>query len=169
MTGPNEDPQDRDPQIPDGGIPDPQIPGAPYGQQPQYGGAPQYGQQPYGGAPQYGAPQYGGAPLAAPPANSMTSSILVTVASFILGCGSCLPFIAGIVGIVAIVKASQVNKMWAMGDQIGAQTSAADAAKYSKIAWIVLGVAVALAVVSFIILAATGNLHVYTDTYNFSS
>lgn len=93
----------------------------PYGQQP-YGQQP-YGQQPYGqqpyGQPYGGAPQYGyGAPGPSPD-NNLVWAILCTVLC-------CLPL-----GIVAIVKATSVDKLWAAGDYQGAQQAADDAKRWS--------------------------------------
>ncbi|WNM23180.1 CD225/dispanin family protein [Demequina capsici] len=61
--------------------------------------------------PAYGAPQ--------PPNNNLVWAILTTVLC-------CLPL-----GIVAIVKAAEVNSKWAAGDYAGAQASAEAAKKWS--------------------------------------
>jgi hypothetical protein len=104
----------------------------PFGQQPSYGddsgqqqsggygyGGPGYG-APYG-QPGYGAPGYGpgGYPYAPPPDNYLVWSILVTVFC-------CLPL-----GIVSIIKASQVNSLWAQGQQGSAYEAAAAAKKWA--------------------------------------
>lgn len=92
--------------------------GDPYGADP-YGGAP-YGGDPYAGA--YGAPGpygYGGPPPGPSPDNNLVWGILCTVLC-------CLPF-----GIVSIVKATSVDKLWAMGDYAGAQKAASDAGKWA--------------------------------------
>ncbi|MBM7367872.1 CD225/dispanin family protein [Gordonia hydrophobica] len=125
MTNPNQFP-DGDPgdkPFGDQQSGDQQYGGQPYGQ-PQYG-APQYGQPQYGapqyGQPQYGQPQYGyqgGAP-GPEPDNNLVWAILATVLC-------CLPL-----GIVAIVKATSVSKLWAMGDYTGAHRAAEDAKKFS--------------------------------------
>lgn len=112
----------------------PQDPNQPYGQDPSqspYGGAPDpsqspygapqqpYGQQPYGAVPGYGGqPGYGG-PVAPMPDNNLVWAILSTVLC-------CLPL-----GIVSIVKSTQVSKLWAMGDLPGAQKAADDAKKWA--------------------------------------
>lgn len=84
---------------------------------------------------------------AAQPDNYLVWSILVT-----LFC--CLPF-----GIVAIVKSSQVNGLWAQGRYAEAQASA-DAAKKWVIWSVVAGVVVAII---YGILIAVGALNVSTN------
>ncbi|WFN92198.1 CD225/dispanin family protein [Gordonia sp. LUNF6] len=142
MTNPNESPDNNA-----GGQPfgapqygnDPQYPANPqygasqYGS-PQYGSA-QYGSPQYGAAPGYGAPQYGyqgGAP-GVEPDNNLVWAILSTVLC-------CLPL-----GIVSIVKATSVSKLWAIGDYAGAQRAADDAKKFaiwsavaSVVVWVIL-------------------------------
>ncbi len=54
-----------------------------------------------------------------PPDNNLVWAILCTVMC-------CMPL-----GIVAIIKATKVNTLWAQGDQEGAYKAAADAKKYS--------------------------------------
>lgn len=79
-------------------------------------------------------------PAGQPPNNYLVWSILVT-----LFC--CLPF-----GIVAIVKSSQVNGLWAQGNYAGAQAAADSAKKW--VTWsAVIGVIV---IIINIILAVTG-------------
>jgi len=92
--------------------------GQQYGQQP-YGQPypPGYGQQPYG-QPAYGAPGYGVAP-GPPPENHLVWAILSTVLC-------CLPL-----GIVSIIKSSQVNSLWAQGQYDAARQSAEDAKKWA--------------------------------------
>lgn len=162
-------------QVPPYGQPAPEYgqaaPG--YGQPaPEYGQVPPYGQQPQPGQPipgaSYGAAQYPGAPAGVPgaaPANSLASSIVVTVLSIVvtLACCSPLSLVAAGLGIVAIVKASAVNKLWAMGDAVASKQNADDAAKWSKISWIVFGVVLALWIILAIILAATGHTDYYYD------
>jgi Na+-driven multidrug efflux pump len=88
------------------------------------------------GYPGYPPPQ----PAGEAPKNYLVWSILVT-----LFC--CLPF-----GIVAIVKSSQVNGLWAQGRYPEAQASADSARK-----WVIWSVVVGLiAIVINIILVATG-------------
>lgn len=153
MTNPNDYP---------GKNPDEQ----PFGGDPQYG-APQYGAPQYG-APQYGAPQYGqpmGMAAGPMPANSMASSIVVTVLGFLFTCGSCISLAAGIIGVVAIVKANSVSSLWSMGNAAAAQAAADDAKKWSNIAWIVFGVSIVLWIVLLIVLFSTGSTVGY---YNFN-
>jgi len=87
-------------------------------------------------------------PAGQAPNNFLAWSILVT-----LFC--CLPF-----GIVAIVKSSQVNGLWAQGRYAEAQASA-DSAKKWVIWAAVAGVVVAII---YAILMATGALNVNTNT-----
>ncbi len=81
--------------------------------------------------PQYQQPQFQ-QPGGTPPDNYLVWAILSTVLC-------CLPF-----GIVSIVKSTQVNNKWALGDFAGAQQASADAKKWAIIA--------AIAQVVFIIL-----------------
>ncbi len=87
-------------------------------------------------------------PVGQQPNNYLVWSILVT-----LFC--CLPF-----GIVAIVKSSQVNGLWAQGRYAEAQASA-DSAKKWVIWSVVAGVVVA---VIYGILMAVGALNTNTNT-----
>ncbi|WP_149359876.1 CD225/dispanin family protein [Lolliginicoccus suaedae] len=117
---------------------------AAYGQsQPPYGQSP-YGQPQYGQS-QYGQPQYGQAPggsgnYGAPPDNGLVWGILVTVLC-------CLPL-----GIVSIVKASNVNNLWALGQYAAAHEAAAEARKWAKIGAIVGGVFYALIVAFYVLM-----------------
>ena len=84
-------------------------------------GGHQFGGQPYGGQP-FGGNQFGGQPYGAPgpaPDNNLVWAILST-----LFC--CLPL-----GIVSIVKAANVNSLWAQGQFAAAQKSAEDAKKFA--------------------------------------
>lgn len=142
--------------------------GAPnYGQpdysQPQYG-QPDYSQQQYG-QPAYGQPfgASGGVPAGPPPANSLASSIVVTVLGFLFTCGSCISLAAGIIGIVAIVKANSVNGLWNSGNAAGAQSAADEAKKWSNIAWIVFGVSIVLWIVAMIVMVVSGSTVGYYD------
>lgn len=87
------------------------------GQQPPFGQQqPPYGQQPYGQAP-YGQAPYGQqAPMAFCPTTWLWQSIVVTLLC-------CLPL-----GVVGIVKASQVEGLWRQGHQAEAER-ASQAAK----------------------------------------
>jgi hypothetical protein len=131
--------------------------GGGYGQQPPsgggYGGG-GYGQQPpsgggYGGGGGYGQqpPSGGGYGGQQPPDNQLVPAILTT-----LFC--CLPF-----GIVAIVKSSQVNQKWQVGDYQGAAQAAEEAKTWWKRSLIFGGIAIGLLIVFyivvFIILAAS--------------
>jgi hypothetical protein len=73
--------------------------------------------------PPGGFPPPGGGPVpgGAPPDNNLVWGILVTV---LCGCG--LPL-----GIVSIVKATQVSGLWASGQYAAAQKSADDAKKFA--------------------------------------
>lgn len=68
-------------------------------------------------------------PYAAPPSNGLVGAILTTIFC-------CLPF-----GIVAIVKAAQVNSLWAAGQQAAAQEAADSAGKWTM-AGVITGVIV---------------------------
>ncbi|MEV0619934.1 CD225/dispanin family protein [Nonomuraea sp. NPDC050404] len=121
--------------------------GGGYGQQPPSGGGyGGYGQQPpsgggYGGG--YGAPGGGGTP----PDNHLVPAILTT-----LFC--CLPL-----GIVSIVKSSQVNQKWQVGDFAGAQQASEEAKTWWKRSLIIGAVGYGLLIIAyvlfFVILAAS--------------
>lgn len=106
----------------------------PYGEQPQnpygqpqnpYGqpGQPGQPQNPYG--QQFAGQPYPGQPMSPPPANNLVWGILTT-----LFC--CLPL-----GVVSIVKASQVNSLWAQGQFDAAHRSAEEAKKWAMWAAII--------------------------------
>lgn len=79
-----------------------------------------YGAQPPGGVPPYGAtPGYGGAPQGPMPDSNLVWAILSTLLC-------CLPL-----GIVSIVKSTQVSKLWSQGDQAGAVQASEDAKKWA--------------------------------------
>ena len=84
-------------------------------------------------APQYGQPGAGPAPN-----NNLVWAILTTVFC-------CLPL-----GVVAIVKAAQVNSLWAQGQYDGARKAADDAKRWSIWA-AVAGVVVAILYVIFVV------------------
>ncbi|AGM04670.1 hypothetical protein ED92_26275 [Amycolatopsis sp. MJM2582] len=95
------------------------------------------------GLPNYsGDPQGGGGfnNPGPPPNNNLVWAILTTILC-------CLPF-----GIVAIVKANQVNTLWAQGQPAAAQEAADAAKKWSIIAAIVGGVLIVLYVVLVVFL-----------------
>ncbi|MEV4070353.1 CD225/dispanin family protein [Nonomuraea fuscirosea] len=115
--------------------------GGGYGQQPPSGGG--YGQQPPGG---YGG-GYGGGPGGNPPDNHLVPAILTT-----LFC--CLPL-----GIVSIVKSSQVNQKWQIGDFAGAQQASEEAKTWWKRSLIIgavgYGLLIIVYVLFFVIFAAS--------------
>ncbi|MEU8267323.1 CD225/dispanin family protein [Sphaerisporangium sp. NPDC049002] len=119
-------------------------PGGGYGQ--QGGGYGQGGYPPPGGG--YGQQPPGGAPT--PPDNHLVAAILTT-----LFC--CLPF-----GIVSIVKSSQVNSKWAVGDYQGAIAASQEAKTWWKRAliWgiVVDVVVVVVYVVLFAVIFSAGNV-----------
>ena len=104
--------------------------------------APGYGAPVYG-TPGYGAAGYGyGAPGGPPPDNYLVWAILSTLLC-------CLPL-----GIVSIVKSSEVSSKWAMGDVAGAQKSSEDAKRWaiiSALTYVALGV---LGLIFFVIVGA---------------
>lgn len=104
----------------------------------------------YGAAPSYAASAGGPAAThgAAPP-NYLPQAILTT-----LFC--CLPF-----GIVAIVKASQVNGLWQSGQADAAAKASADAKRWT---WIAFGIGLAV-VALWIVLGAAGALFDDTSSY----
>ena len=107
---------------------------------------PNSGEDSFGG--QYGGGQYGGGfggPPGPPPENNLVWAILST-----LFC--CLPL-----GIVAIVKAANVNSLWAAGQFQQAQQASEDARKFAlwaAIAGVVLGVIY----FAFVMVAAAGSM-----------
>ncbi len=113
-----------------------------YGQQPPSGGG--YGQQPPGYGGGYGGP---GGPGGTPPDNHLVPAILTT-----LFC--CLPL-----GIVSIVKSSQVNQKWQIGDYAGAQQASEEAKTWWKRSLIVGAIMIGLSIIAyvlfFVILAAS--------------
>ena len=123
-------------------------------------GYPNSGEDPYGGqygGDQYGGGQYGGqyggghnpggfgGPPGPPPENNLVWAILST-----LFC--CLPL-----GIVAIVKAANVNSLWAAGQFQQAQQASQDAKKFAL--WgAIAGVVVGVLYFVFIMVAAAGSM-----------
>ena len=83
-----------------------------FAQQPQY-------QQPQYQQPQYAQPQYGYGNLPPRPDNNMVWAILSTILC-------CLPL-----GIVAIIKASNVNSLYDRGDYAGAEAAAKSAKSWA--------------------------------------
>jgi hypothetical protein len=83
-------------------------------------------------------------PPSAPPKNWLVESILVT-----LFC--CLPF-----GIAGIVFAAQVSSKWSTGDYAGAQHSAKEAAKWTKIGFFVGLAGVILYILAIFVFGVSG-------------
>ncbi|MPY99519.1 MAG: CD225/dispanin family protein [Actinophytocola sp.] len=117
--------------------PYPQQPYDPYGQ----------GQGPYGpGMPgPYGPP-------GPPPDNNLVWGILTTVMC-------CLPL-----GIVSIIKANEVNKLWYHGQYEAAHKAASDAGKWAM--WSAIA-SVAIVVIVFVFVIAAGAISF--STYSTSS
>lgn len=89
------------------------------------------------------APQYGQAAPGPPPNNNLVWAILSTVFC-------CLPL-----GVVAIVKSTQVSGLWAQGQFDAARKAADDAKKFSMWAAIA-GVIVIVLYVVFVVLIGIG-------------
>jgi len=118
-----------------------QPPGGGYGPPPGGGyGPPGGGYGPPGG---YGAPQ-------PPPENHLVAAILTT-----LFC--CLPL-----GIVSIVKSSQVNSLWSAGDYQGAMRASEEAKTWWKRA-LIIGIIVNVVgfglYILFVVLAVTASTY----------
>lgn len=120
-----------------GGPPPPPPPqwGPPGSPPPQW--APQ-GPPPAGqGGPGHGGP---GVPPGPPPNNHMAFAILATVLC-------CLPL-----GVVGIVKASEVNNRWAVGDYAGARDASESARKFAMWSMILGGSVIALIVIVYAVM-----------------
>ncbi len=89
-------------------------------------------------------------PTSNPPENYLIYAILMTIFC-------CWP-----VGIFAIIKASKVNELWAIGDYAGAQKASDDAKKLTI--WGAVG-ALVLIVIPFIILFSMGAFATIMDGY----
>lgn len=147
---------------------DPSQPGGyqppPGGQQPPQGGypppppggyppPPQGGYPPPGGYPQQGAPGYPpqgapGYPQQGAPDNYLVWAILSTVLC-------CLPL-----GIVSIIKSTQVNGLWQQGRYAEAQKSAEDAKKFAM--WgAIAGVVVAVLYIIFAVVLGAASFSTY--------
>lgn len=109
--------------------------GQPYPQQPGYPAAPAYGQ------PAYGVPGYG-VPAGPPPDNHLVWAILTTVLC-------CLPL-----GIVSIIKSTQVNTLWAQGQYDAARKASDDAKKWAMWSAIVSIVLTVIIVIIYVIIIA---------------
>lgn len=111
----------------------------PYGQQ-------SYGQQPYG-QPGYGpvGPGYAASPYGSgPPDNNLVWGILTALLC-------CLPL-----GIVSIVKASQVNSLWTQGQYQAAQEAAASAKKWALWSAVSSAILLVVMIVGAIVLVVLG-------------
>ncbi|MEV0199432.1 CD225/dispanin family protein [Nonomuraea sp. NPDC050691] len=141
-----------------------QPPGGGYGQQPPSGGG-GYGQQPpsgggygggYGQQPPsgggYGQPGGYGAPQT-PPDNHLVAAILTT-----LFC--CLPL-----GIVSIVKSSQVNSKWQVGDYQGAVQASEEAKTWWKRSLIVGIIWWVLVIIGYVVLFVLVAANAPSSTY----
>ncbi|WP_062202417.1 CD225/dispanin family protein [Demequina salsinemoris] len=89
-------------------------------------------------------PSYG-APAPQPPNNNLVWAILTTVLC-------CLPL-----GIVAIVKAAEVNSKWQAGDYAGAQASAEAAKKWSIWSAVAAAIVAVLYILFFVVLGAASS------------
>ena len=76
-----------------------------------------------------------------PPDNNLIWAILCTVLC-------CLPL-----GIIAIIKATKVRELWALGDYAGSEQAAADAKKYSI--WGAV-ISIVLMIIYFVFIAIIG-------------
>ena len=115
-----------------------------------------------------GYPGYA-SPHGPPPPNGQTSAIVATVIS-----GAMTFFCAGvglfalIFGIIGIVKASTANNLWMMGQTAASLQAAQESSKWARVAWIVLGVSVVLAIAAFALIlfwAESGTSVPSTGTY----
>ena len=91
------------------------------------------------------APQYGQAAPGPPPDNNLVWAILSTIFC-------CLPL-----GIVAIVKSTQVSTLWAQGQYDAARKASEDARKFSIWAAIAGIVIIVLYVIFFVLLGMGAN------------
>jgi Interferon-induced transmembrane protein len=155
VTPPHGEPQPYGDQPQPYGQPQPYPP---YGQDQPYPpaqpyGDPSYGQQPYPPQPGYGppAPGYGyGVQAPPPPDNYLVWAILSTVLC-------CLPL-----GVVSIIKSSQVNTLWAQGYYDEARKSAEAAKKWamwSAISTLIIYVVFAIVYVIIIAAVATSGVN----------
>jgi hypothetical protein len=77
------------------------------------------------------------------PKNWMTEAIIVTVAGFIFSC------LGGILGIIAIVNASNVDKKYQQGDFVGAENAAKQAKLFTIIAAVVAALGLLFSIVVY--------------------
>ncbi|GAA4659923.1 CD225/dispanin family protein [Gordonia humi] len=120
-----------------------------------------YHRDPYAGPNQYGQPQYGQNPYGRPPVgpnpygrlepeNNLVWGILATIFC-------CLPL-----GVVSIVKAASVSRLWAVGDFAGAQQAADDAKKFaiwSAVAAVAVWVVLVIVYVLFFVVLVASTSH----------
>lgn len=104
----------------------------PYDNPQGYGQQPSYGNQAYG-QPQFG-PGYNPNMTNLPHQNWMTWAIVATVLGFLCSC------IGMIFGIVAIVKANNANKYYAMGDRNMGDYCNSGARTWTIVAFVVAGI-----------------------------
>ncbi len=83
--------------------------------------------------------------MEAKPDNNLVWAILSTVLC-------CLPL-----GIVAIIKSTKVNELWAQGDYEGAKKAAADAKKFAIWGAAIGGIFVILYIIFVVVLGVAGN------------
>ncbi len=101
----------------------------------------QYPNYPPPGGPPPQQPYYGGGPAYGPPPdNYLVWAILTTVFC-------CLPL-----GIVSIVKSSQVNSLWAQGLPAEAQKAAEDAKKWAMWSAISSGILILLYIIFIVVM-----------------
>ena len=112
-----------------------------------------YQQQPYTSAGAYASPSGGFANGSlTPPKNYMTESILVTVISFLCCCSP----ISLVLGIIAIVKANNVNSAFAKGNINEANKNAASAKTLAMWAAIVAGIMIILNIIMYFVIIGAG-------------
>ena len=143
---------------PPGGLYTPPPPPPPQGSFQQYSGNPYSQQQPSGGqysqpygnqySQPYGGPSNGGM---VPPKNYMVESIIVTVVSVLCCC--CSP-ISIVLGIIAIIKANNVNTSFERGDINEAISNSESAKNLSMWAAIITVVFVIMIIIGYVIWGA---------------
>ncbi|MGB3708126.1 hypothetical protein [Gordonia sp. (in: high G+C Gram-positive bacteria)] len=132
----------------------------PYGQQ-QGGYAPQQ-PMPYYPAPvpAYPGLGYGGVNRGPAPATSQVSSILAIVIGGLLTF-SCYGFLLGIapliLGIVGVVKANSVSRLWFMGQEQEAYAAAESSKKMAMWAWIGMAIGLVITIIIVIVFVALYN------------
>lgn len=94
----------------------------------------------------YGAPQYG--PVRTPHTNWMPWAIVGTVLGFLCSC------IGGIIGIVAITKASQANKYYDQGDEYQGQNMNNSAQTWTIVSLVLAGIGLVISLAQLSTIAA---------------